>query len=323
MGDINLSLDAYASKNKGSSKRQTGGGGGGGGKRQAGSRRGGRRSGRGGGALFNNARGALERRGAAPYSKGRADGAWKHDKFDEVDDDADLGVGTIIAQPQVSYAVQPQMSVSTGGDLRNTIKAQETKLFVSNVEKQITEDELLQLFNGIGKVKFLALNYDAEGNSRGTAVVCYLNRADANKSISEFNGRQLDGEELNIEFITSSDAAATATAPSTFLAGNADPMQQIKTVNYVDTSSSSRQDEDESTFYGLAANSHSRRSIGRRRVGDRDNRERRNYRERRNNRVSGGGARGGRRERKSQPSAEDIDAKMTAYMKGKKTGGDA
>ena len=40
------------------------------------------------------------------------------------------------------------------------------KLFVSNVEKQITEEELLQLFAGIGTVKSIALHFDKDGKSQ-------------------------------------------------------------------------------------------------------------------------------------------------------------
>ena len=40
-----------------------------------------------------------------------------------------------------------------------------TKLFVSNVEKQITQDELLQLFAGIGTVNSIELHFDKDGKS--------------------------------------------------------------------------------------------------------------------------------------------------------------
>ena len=49
--------------------------------------------------------------------------------------------------------------------LRSRLIFSATKLFVSNVEKQITQDELLQLFAGIGTVKSIELHFDKDGKS--------------------------------------------------------------------------------------------------------------------------------------------------------------
>ena len=56
--------------------------------------------------------------------------------------------------------------------LRSRLIFSATKLFVSNVEKQITQDELLQLFAGIGTVKSIELHFDKDGKS--LVFSCYM-----------------------------------------------------------------------------------------------------------------------------------------------------
>eukprot|EP00198_Chlamydomonas_reinhardtii_P006060 XP_001695396.1 RNA-binding protein [Chlamydomonas reinhardtii] len=66
------------------------------------------------------------------------------------------------------------------------------KLFVGNIPKSCTEDQLLPLFQSIGKVVELVIVYDkVTHESKGSAFVWYANRADAERAIIQFNLRHV------------------------------------------------------------------------------------------------------------------------------------
>ncbi|PNW84892.1 hypothetical protein CHLRE_03g162750v5 [Chlamydomonas reinhardtii] len=66
------------------------------------------------------------------------------------------------------------------------------KLFVGNVPKSCTDEQLLPLFQSIGKVVELVIVHDkATHESKGSAFVWYANRADAERAILQFNFRHV------------------------------------------------------------------------------------------------------------------------------------
>lgn len=299
-----MSLDDYASKNKGKS------GGGQNRSQNRGPNRGQRNTRRprngGGGPVFERTARNLRQTGRrkAPYNKpSRADGRWRNDKFNEIQEEDEFN--SIVPQQPASRSSVSATTLTVAGDLRNTLKAQATKLFVSNVEKQITQDELLQLFAGIGTVKSIELHFDKDGKSLGTALVNYASRANAELAFSEFSGRMLDGEELLIEFVGSATAPAETTSSSVTI----DPLQSIQSAPvYVNNSYNgdyeNEEDEDQSSFWGLAAGGSNRR--GNRGPDRRAPRRGRRRQEGRNNNRRNN-------DRATTVSADDLDAQMDAY----------
>ncbi|GIL43414.1 hypothetical protein Vafri_1188 [Volvox africanus] len=66
------------------------------------------------------------------------------------------------------------------------------KLFVGNVPKSCTEEQLLPLFQSIGKVVELVIVHDkVTHESKGSAFVWYATRADAERAILQFNFRHV------------------------------------------------------------------------------------------------------------------------------------
>lgn len=297
-----MSLDDYASKNK----RKGGGGGPSRGQRST------RRPARGGGGpIFERTARNLRQTGRrkAPYNKAsRADGRWTNDKFAEIQQEEE-SFSIVPQQQPVSAATAVPRTVA--GDLRNTLKAQAAKLFVSNVEKQITEEELLQLFVGIGTVKSIALHFDKDGKSQGTALVHYASKASADQAVTEFSGRMLDGEELLIEFVNSEVAAPAETSVTI------DPLQSIESApvrmdNSVNYGSYDYDEEDDTTsFWGTAAGSNRSGSRNDYQTSQRGRRQERKGNNRRNREN---------RENRKNVSADDLDAQMEAYRsKAKKS----
>jgi len=72
------------------------------------------------------------------------------------------------------------------------------KLYVGNLSWNTTEADLRDLFATIGTVHSAAVITDREtGRSRGFGFI-EMDEADANKAISELNGRECDGRTIRV-----------------------------------------------------------------------------------------------------------------------------
>lgn len=73
-----------------------------------------------------------------------------------------------------------------------------TKLYVGNLPWSASEDDIRELFSPIGVIESVSLITDREtGRSRGFAFV-EMDRADANKAISQLNGQDFGGRPLRV-----------------------------------------------------------------------------------------------------------------------------
>ena len=74
-----------------------------------------------------------------------------------------------------------------------------TKLYVGNLSFNTTETDLQDLFAQAGEVSEVTLMQDKfTGKSRGFAFVTMGNEADAQKAVTEFNGKTVEGRPLTV-----------------------------------------------------------------------------------------------------------------------------
>ena len=74
-----------------------------------------------------------------------------------------------------------------------------TKLFVGNLSFNTTEGDILDLFKQAGNVTSCELIMDKfTGKSRGFAFVQMGTQDEANKAVTDFNGKELDGRALTV-----------------------------------------------------------------------------------------------------------------------------
>ena len=75
-----------------------------------------------------------------------------------------------------------------------------TRLFVGNLSYQTKEDDLRQFFAGVGEVKLVTLVTEREsGKSKGFAFVEMATPADAQKAITELNGKSLQERTVRVD----------------------------------------------------------------------------------------------------------------------------
>jgi RNA recognition motif-containing protein len=70
------------------------------------------------------------------------------------------------------------------------------KLYVGNLPFQVTEEEIREVFSAHGEVQSVNIITDREtGRSRGS---CFVEMENADKAMSELNGKDLGGRALRI-----------------------------------------------------------------------------------------------------------------------------
>ncbi|XP_039055307.1 THO complex subunit 4D-like [Hibiscus syriacus] len=76
-----------------------------------------------------------------------------------------------------------------------------TKLYVSNLDPEVTNEDIKELFSEIGELKRHSVHYDKNGRSSGSAEVVYLRRSDAFAALKRYNNVMLDGKPMIIEIV--------------------------------------------------------------------------------------------------------------------------
>ncbi|CAH9114436.1 unnamed protein product [Cuscuta epithymum] len=118
---------------------------------------------------------------SAPYSTPK-DVAWDHDMF-------------VAAQP-IPFPGQ----FSGGGGRASSIETG-TKLYISNLEYGVSNEDIKELFAEVGDLKRYSIHYDRSGRSKGTAEVVFSRRQDAISAVKRYNNVQLDGKPMKIEMV--------------------------------------------------------------------------------------------------------------------------
>ncbi|KAL4384483.1 hypothetical protein GQ457_15G027840 [Hibiscus cannabinus] len=126
---------------------------------------------------------------SAPYTPAKApETSWEHDMY------SDKGAAF---QGQVGRAP----AIETG-----------TKLYISNLDYGVSNDDVKELFSEVGDLKRFTIHYDRSGRSKGTAEVVFSRRTDALAAVKRYNNVQLDGKPMKIEIVGTN--VSTPAAPS-------------------------------------------------------------------------------------------------------------
>ncbi|KAI3937931.1 hypothetical protein MKX01_027858 [Papaver californicum] len=185
---LDMSLDDLIKNNK---KSGGGRGGEGGGRGSGGSSRGRGGSGPGPARRFPN-RGANR---TTPYSMGKPvhapDSAWKHDMFSD----------------------QAAPFQGGGGGGRASGIETGTKLYISNLDYGVSNEDIKELFSEVGDLKKCSIHHDRSGRSKGTAEVVFSRRNDASSAVKRYNNVQLDGKPMKIEIVGTNIGAPGARPP--------------------------------------------------------------------------------------------------------------
>lgn len=74
------------------------------------------------------------------------------------------------------------------------------KLIVRNIDRKVTENELLTLFEAHGKVQYCNLVLDKEtGLSKGFAFIEMPRPGEAKAAMKQLNGREISSEKIRVK----------------------------------------------------------------------------------------------------------------------------
>ncbi|WVZ54996.1 hypothetical protein U9M48_005717 [Paspalum notatum var. saurae] len=92
-----------------------------------------------------------------------------------------------------------------------------TRLYISNLDYAVTNDDIKELFSDVGDLERYSINYDRSGRSKGTAEVVFSRRSDALAAVKRYNNVQLDGKPMKIDIVgTNIEAPPPPTAAFSF-----------------------------------------------------------------------------------------------------------
>lgn len=86
------------------------------------------------------------------------------------------------------------------------------QISISNLNVQVTEADVREIFSGIGRIRNVAVHYDARGRSRGTAVVTFQTRGQAIKAVNEYHQAEVDGRPMYVRTVTGGGGGVDAPA---------------------------------------------------------------------------------------------------------------
>ncbi|KAJ4830407.1 hypothetical protein Tsubulata_018083 [Turnera subulata] len=112
-----------------------------------------------------------------------------------------LHVTAPVAHIPVAHVPEPMLLGSGGGT--------GTKLYISNLDYDVSNQDIQVLFSEVGDLLRYSIHYDKSGRSKGTAEVIFARQADALAAIKRYNNVQLDGKPMRIEIVGVNFFAAT------------------------------------------------------------------------------------------------------------------
>jgi len=83
--------------------------------------------------------------------------------------------------------------------MQNMRQNQPTKLYISNLDFGVTNQDVKELFSEFGPMVRYGVNHSAAGRSVGSAEVFFKNKISAVKAIQKYNGVTLDGRPMKLE----------------------------------------------------------------------------------------------------------------------------
>jgi len=96
----------------------------------------------------------------------------------------------------------------TSGAMVNSSPSVETKVVVSNLKPSVSQEDLSELFGDVGQLRRVKMSQPP-----GSAEIVFLNGEDADRAIEVYHNRQLDGQPMKCQLVTSGSPPKSLSGP--------------------------------------------------------------------------------------------------------------
>ncbi|KAJ2662982.1 hypothetical protein IW148_002704 [Coemansia sp. RSA 1199] len=163
------------------------------------------------------------------------------------------------------------------------------KILINNLDYGVTEADLRELFQQVGALSKVALNFNRRGTSSGSGMVVFKNPAHAQLAYNRYNNVELDHRKMVIEVVGAAPGVVPMVVP--MIPQNFQPQQNAPGARRNRRGNGQGSSAQSGKSQGSAQSGNGNAQGGR-----------------------GGRRRGGRQD-EPQPSAEQLDADLDEYMK--------
>lgn len=113
------------------------------------------------------------------------EGVWKHDMFEQL---------------QQQEQTQQNFQRRSANNNNNNAAGSGRKVVVENLEFSVSEQSLKSLFERVGTVSRVGINYDRSGRSLGKGFAIFETAEGASAAVKAYNGVELDGKPIKLMF---------------------------------------------------------------------------------------------------------------------------
>jgi len=87
-------------------------------------------------------------------------------------------------------------------------KPMSNTVVINGLSPDINEEDLQTIFEEVGAIKEITLNYDKDGKSNGTAQIIFQKAADAETAVDEFDRAEVEGQVMYLKLVVARSVAS-------------------------------------------------------------------------------------------------------------------
>lgn len=77
-----------------------------------------------------------------------------------------------------------------------------TNVLILGLESDITEVDLRSIFDLVGTIEKVNINYDKNGNPKESAIISFSSAKEAKEAVKQYDGAEIDGHKISVMLVS-------------------------------------------------------------------------------------------------------------------------